>query len=242
MALSIHALTTWETMQAELGLSGTSDQTVIERLINAASEEIERVAQRHFEYVAGHAERVAGHGTNLLIVSHAPIRSVAAIDYIDGAGLVSHSYASTEYAIHDAKAGLVAWTGGTDVLRGNVSGWPWTADAAGDTIRGEPLPGSERKALRVVYDGGWVTPEQARANTGMARDLPYDLEQACIIAVASWWKRRGSDVTVSNHSSAQGSSVTYRAPAEGNSVIGTIPSGMLPLEAAQIAQRYRRVV
>jgi hypothetical protein len=61
-------------------------------------------------------------------------------------------------------------------------------------IAGSPLAGSERKILRVVYDAGYVTPAQVdTGNGGFAgqRDLPFDLEHACVQTVASMSARYG---------------------------------------------------
>ena len=44
-------------------------------------------------------------------------------------------------------------------------------------------------AVEVVYEGGYITPEQARNGLG-ERNLPYDLEEACIATVMSWYSRR----------------------------------------------------
>lgn len=62
--------------------------------------------------------------------------------------------------------------------------------ATGRIIRRAGLwPLGSGLVVEVVYEGGYITPEQARNGLG-ERNLPYDLEEACIATVMSWFSRR----------------------------------------------------
>ena len=60
---------------------------------------------------------------------------------------------------------------------------------AGRLIRRRGSCGGPGLTVEVVYEAGYITPEQARKGVG-ERDLPYDLEEACIATVMSWYSRR----------------------------------------------------
>ena len=229
MPINAHGLTIWDTLYPDLNVAvDDSRKTRIEGMVNAVSEAIEQIAQRHFEFQVGIVEFVKGHGTYEIVLDRTPVRSIQSIAFISVDGTVSETYDSTSYSF-DPTTGIVHRSGG----------WAWSAEAA-DDIRGSPLGGSERRALRVIYTGGYVTPEQARIGGYGARDLPADLEEAALISATALFKRRGANRDIQNDATQQ-SSVTYRSPAEGNILIGTEGTGLLTLEAAQVARKYRRV-
>ena len=52
-------------------------------------------------------------------------------------------------------------------------------------------PANERN-ITVTYTGGYVTPVQAAADPDLTRNLPYDIEEACIVTAATWASRRST--------------------------------------------------
>lgn len=182
MALSVHALTTVEQAQYQIGDTSVP-VTVVERLINAASDAIRRYCRRDFARQTI-TERVAGYGTSHLMLSLTPVVEVASIQ---GPGGVS---CTGPFVIEDADAGFVAAAAG--------SVWTRTGDA-----RTGPLgmyAGTDVRAEIVVeYTGGYVTPAQVAAaakadpDNPIEQTLPYDLEQACLELIAAWHHERQRD-------------------------------------------------
>ena len=177
--LSPHALTTLEAVKEELDISiGDSvNDNYLTRLINSASDAIERYCDRHFEK-ASLIEKVAGQGSQRVLLSRAPILSVTSV-ILNGSVL-----ASSEYEV-EAEAGMLF----------RASGWPWSAMRRPGIVQ-DPYPGSETKSIEVTYIGGYVLPkdENLSANPPVARTLPYDLEEACIATVKTWFRAKGADL------------------------------------------------
>ena len=184
--LTEHALTTVATMLAELGLLDTQT-ALLERLINAASERIERFCHRHFEYGAEIEEATAGMGTPFLVLSRTPLVEIASVT-MDGTAFDEDSY-----EVADAEAGTVY----------RAAGWPW-AGLRLSGIAQDPLPGTERQNIVATYAGGYVTPAQEVApgegngepDPGLPRTLPYDLEQCVIDTVVYLYRNRGQDLSI----------------------------------------------
>lgn len=205
MALPDSALTTWETIQGELKLAAT-DQTACERIINVATAAIERYCGRTF-YKRELVERLQPSGMNRLVLTVKPIASITNV--VDDGTVIS----SSEYTIEDAAAGFL-W---------RDAGWPVRELLRG--ISGDGEPNSSKRALVVAYIGGYVTPtmEDLEADPQIVRDLPQDLEQACIEVAASLWRRRGID--------RQATAYSETNQAIGRNVAGLIPDSIVPLLA-----------
>lgn len=173
MALSKHALTT--TNMAASSVEEASPET-IEFLVNAASDAIRRYCNRDFVQQII-IEHVPGYGTPRLMLKLTPIREIQEIR-------VSDTVAPPEsYAIEDADAGFVRVQGGV---------WPWTA-VVGSGPLAMRASASEYAGITVVYTGGFVTPAQAEANPELERNLPYELEQACLQLISAWHHERQRD-------------------------------------------------
>ncbi len=184
MALGVHALTKFETVRDELGLSGTGDQTVIERLINAASEAIERFCQRHFERDTAIVEDLKGFGDERLVIRQPPLNTITSIetrDYVTG---TLAAIDSTEFEVEDSEGGLIF----------RRAGWAHVARRRPD-IAQDKLPGSEERYIRVTYDGGFDLPKTGSPPAG-GTALPADLEQAAIDMAVALFRRRGQDAGV----------------------------------------------
>ena len=59
-------------------------------------------------------------------------------------------------------------------------------------------PKTNVPAITVEYTGGYVTPYQARQDEQLERNLPYDIEEACIVTAATWLSQQGTprDATI----------------------------------------------
>lgn len=219
MAVRATDLIELSVVKTELGISGSGDDAALERLIAVATDRISAYCDRLFHYSAAISEKVAGHGTPLLRVSRTPLLAVTSVTIDDTA------LASTEFEIAgDGAAGLIARKASTYEARL----WPWTAISRPD-ITQDPLPGSELRSITVVYTGGWVTAPQKAADGALpARSLPYDVEQAALEAIVSWWRRRGEDKNITLEA-VEGAQVSY-----GRGVAA------LPEFVKEMLEQYRR--
>lgn len=167
-------LTTAETVRDEIGLSTLKDDHFIDRLINEASQAIVSYTNREFaeEEVK---ERVPGFDSPELIVSRTPIKSISEVSY-DGETVIN----SDDYRIGDPDSGFIyridyIWQS-TERVRYNLEP-RWAVDS--------PEP-----EWVVTYTGGYVLPS---SNWTETRDLPYDIERACIETVKAWFLSRQRD-------------------------------------------------
>jgi hypothetical protein len=229
VALNAHALTTVAIARGHLGLADTAATTTkLERLINAASEAIEKHCSRHFERSATASpivETVAGRGGNKILLKRTPIVSITSIEILsDSDGTVTDTYVSTTYRIEDANVGTVF----------RSAGFPWSPQIA-ENISGSGLPGTESKCIRVTYHGGYITPAQEAAiPTYGTRDLPASIEEACLIAVASLYRRDGQDRTAPSQGVGEGPTVNFETKSG--------PAAVIPEAALALINPYRRIV
>lgn len=172
MSLSAHALTTYEAVKEYLKLSDDTQKNFIERMINVVSDFIEGYCGRHFEK-ATYIEKYRGNGRQKLLLNQYPIVSVTSVT-VNG-GLLDAS----EYEILAEEGALYCETL-----------WPWSGYSVG--LVGEPA-GNTRN-IQVQYVAGYVLPKDDGLGTPPAvRNLPYDLEDACIELVAIRYEMRGSE-------------------------------------------------
>ena len=192
------------------------------RLISAASEAVRQYINRpRVHYGASITELARGYGRPRLLLNVTPILTIASITLPDGS-LVDPS----EYMVEDADAGMVY----------RAAGWPFTGQLHGGLLYVDPVSGSERPSISVVYAGGWVTPAQAATTPGLPRSLPYDLEEAVIMTVVARYRGGGVDPNVASESLGD-YSVSYRNP---NTLIGVGGGGIIPDAAARILDSYAR--
>lgn len=182
MPLTSNALTTLQTVKDELEITDTSQDATLERLINAASDAIERYCERAFHYEEDIVEKVAGYGTPFIVVSRTPIISISSIKIGDS------TLDSSEYEL----------TGGGLIYRLNGT-WGWSAQYA-EGIVYEQIAGTEEQNIAVTYTGGYVTQNQEDNDPTLTRSLPYDLEEACITAVVALYSRIGERADVKRES------------------------------------------
>ena len=194
--LSEHALTTIEAVRQQLGLdpSDTSQDAVLARMINSASDAIRTYCDRDFAR-AQRADRLEGPGRPVLLLPLYPVIRVESVT-ADGIPVLPE-----EYDV-DVQAGRLVRRGGS---------WP----------------GGPGLTVEVVYEAGYITPEQARNGLG-ERDLPYDLEEACIATVMSWFSRRNMPPDVQSFWVEQ-IRVNFDTQRE-----------WLPMPVQRILDRYRR--
>lgn len=210
MTLAPNALTTPKEIRAELGITGNVD-----RLINAASDRVERFCQRSFYYEPARVEQLPGFADFYLTVEKGPILSVASLTY-DGA-LID----SDEYEIADD------WRIRSD------SGFTSTAGTARDFVSRYPKAGSEKALYELTFAAGYVTPAQA-GELGIPRTLPYDLEDAVIQLVAMRYLETGNNPRIKSER-LMSHQVSYGGPSTKDSEDG------IPTTIAATLKPYRKL-
>ena len=178
MTLSSDALTILTSVKTDLGISGSTEDTYLERLIEVASARIKKYCNRTFYYSGAIAEYVPGIHSVFMCLARCPIESITSITY-NGAAI-----SADVYSIHSADAGILY----------NADRWYDTSPEILNISR-DPDVGREEKLYYVTYKAGWVTPNQ----TG-TRTLPHDLEQACIDLVVQKYRTKGMNPLIKNES------------------------------------------
>lgn len=182
MALAPAALTTVAKLRFELGLAtNEGDPDQLEARIMRASQAIATYVGAPLHYEVGIVERVAGYGTARLVVTRRPLRAITSITLRSGAS--AQEIDADGYVIDDAELGWIASIAG---------GWCWTTAGAGLEPNG--IAGQEYKGYTVTYTGGWITPDQAGG--ALVRDLPDDIEAACLALAVLSWRSRGRDTSI----------------------------------------------
>ena len=152
------------TVKEELGISGVDEDARLTRMIAVASAAIDSYCNQKFHYQEAIEEKLASAGSHILMVSRTPLVAISSITY-DGAGVQA-----SDYEIYDNKAGLIY--GHYGCLH------------TGHRQRSLSMPHgpNPRKLYTVTYSGGYKLPGDAE------RDLPYDIEQACLELVKSYYR------------------------------------------------------
>jgi hypothetical protein len=210
-----------------MAVTGITNPDLANRLINAASDLLERRCNRKF-LLADLTEDVKGYGTDKLRVERPPVKSVTSIIYNGTSSLdITDLYT-------DADAGLLQLQGG----------FQWTAHFDGRAIETPGLPGTELPLYVVTYQGGWITPQYdgaaAAPFSGGARDLPSDIEEACLSLVR--YKYGGRNV-VRDPTVTEEKLRTWGAKYNvGNNAGGGSASMQLPADVLEVIASYQRAV
>jgi hypothetical protein len=221
MALNDNALTERDTVKTELGidLGDTSQDALIDRLINAVSSAMDKHCRRVFAR-GTLSEKVAGKGTPVIMLERPPIVSVATVDE-DGEALTE----GDDFEIHHANTATLYKIGGA---------WLWRTMGTGG-IKNDPLAGYERKLITVGYDGGYTTPHQVTtaAYPGPST-LPAEIEEAAIFSVVAAYHSSGQDRRIANER-LMDAAVAYAAR---NRITGRGMGGILVDESIDILAPY----
>lgn len=201
-------LTTLERVRRELSIASTAvdDDKHLHDLINEASDYITHYCDRTFAR-ATVEETLGSIGGTRLMLSRTPVTSVAYVEY-DGS-----SVASSEYEIEDADAGFLR----------REDGWEYTGKWR-TWIEGFPT-GEYRNDLKVRYTAGYNMP----GSTG--RTLPYDLENACVSLIASWYLSQGENPTVQTERTGDASQTKFQS----------LDREGAPASVVRVLERYKRI-
>lgn len=161
------------TAKALLGLTSTTYDTVLNVLLEQASDAIVQYLERPLAYQT-YSEQVSGYDDRLLRLSRVPLVTLTQI--LNDTTVVS----STAYEIYDHNAGLVF----------NSTSWEWDVRYRGD-ITLDPVAGSEERQYTVTYGAGYLLPGVTTASSTIistaAETLPHSIRRACFVAVQEWF-------------------------------------------------------
>lgn len=215
MALSEQALTTLAALKAALNVNTGADDERLELLIEAQSARLAGLIGRALHYDASVVERLAGVGSPRLTLSRTPVVSVASVERLSTTG-AAITITSDSYWLEAPESGFLLNSYGVWDSRQRAS-------SVFDPV-GAPAP----RLYQVTYAGGWVTPGQAGG--ALVRNLPHDIEAACITLCAQRWRQGSTGQRVVGRSLME-SSATYDAPRD---------SSALPPEVADVVARWSR--
>lgn len=205
-AASSRQLTTTTTLKTELNISGSTYDAQLSSIIDQASAAIASYCNREFakETVSETLQGVGGHN---LMVTRTPIVSVTSITF-DAA-----TVPTTDYTVNEPNAGIIY---------SKCGGWN---DTARRCVGASRIPDAQSREYlyTVVYVAGYVLPSFGSGT----RDLPYDIERACVEFCKAFWLRRQRDPSIASESVPGVYDVTYKDEKElGNMVM---PSNVMAL-------------
>lgn len=166
------SLATIEAVKKELNITDASQDAFLQTLIDQASDMIETFCNRTFAR-AGYRETLPGYGMTRLVLSQTPIVEVTSI--------MMNNDIITDFVVENAQAGILY----------RQRGWKWTP-VLGWNINPFPIPNSEALLFTIDYTAGYALPED------VGRNLPHDIEKACIEIVKAWYESRDRNPAISS--------------------------------------------
>lgn len=215
------ALTTVSIVKTHLGISGSTEDTLLTQLVAEADALIKSQLKQPIES-ATYTEFYAGNGERLLPLKQRPVSSITSIHldsdgyYGDGSGAFATAdllTAGTDYVLvrdqsgGNSKSGLVAKIGGV---------WPRPSAATQGLLAQHP--GLALGNIKVVYVAGYLT-------------VPKDLEWLANQVVADMRRTRKQGVALSSER------LDYYSYSVGESATEVSASAMA--EVRKVAARYR---
>lgn len=200
-------LTTLIRVKEELGLTGSTSDSLLVSQIQEASSLIKSYCGREFarETVT---ETFVGNGMVDTVLARTPVVSITACSF-DGS-----TVGSSTYEIQNPDAGIVrridnVWTN-TEYKRWNVERYS--------------IPGGKND-WSITYSSGYITP----GSTVGQRNLPHDIERACIDITKSLYLRSEEDPRIKHQRTGDASETLFDT------------THGLPPVAEDILKRWRRI-
>lgn len=204
-------------LKDDLGITDAGSDARLERRILAASRMIVEFLNRPVRREVNRIEYLPGEGGAFLLPALTPIESVASIE-MDGEVIPA-----TAYSIDERLGGIYSETG-----------WEWTALGLQTAARElQLIPGTERRAFKVTFTGGWCLPNDTVQAGTM---LPEPIAEACLQVATMLHRQRGTDRSVQGESEGS-ASIQFRVSGDGDGSMGGMPATVVRMLAP-----YRRAV
>ena len=160
-----------------IGVTGTSDDTLISLFVSASTNAIEKWARRIFRKQT-YTEDVAGFGDLRITMKQYPIQSITSITNVVDDTVVD----STSYEIQEPDLPFIY----------RREGWPWTAGVEWELIP-NPKPGQEAHDFEVEYVAGYTGPGSSATD-----ELPSAIRIATAKNSMHLYLTRDEDLTVAS--------------------------------------------
>ncbi len=216
------ALTTLEDVKESLELASASKDNTLRRLINTATDMINRYLRRELHRVVAVDEVYPLKGGARLSAKRAPIITIEGVKFNDAV------IDSAQYVLENPSAGLIYFRCGLPTYAFRRPG-----------IAQDPQPGTEPPGVKLSYTAGYITPEQADvggAFAGQAVTLPSGIQTAAINLVAHLYENDGgiADGDVASETTGD-ASITYRV----DDTAGDEAERMIPPAIRGLIKGYR---
>ena len=206
----IDGLTTLASVKAELNISDTSQDTLLEALINANSGLIQNYCKRVFKKTTHSIEPYAVNNMLNLYLNEYPIQSVSEVKLAGAALILNDGY----------------FLSGEDALAGRlyrIQGW-----AARYLTRGTfPDVFAGMRDITVSYISGYLLPADLGYVAGAADSLPLAIQYACNRAVAERFRQIESEQDGLESLTEGGLSYKWRAQSGTGSGLSAMVESML---------------
>lgn len=171
-----------------LGIAGSTDDDLLDTLINSASMTVETFVGRPLRAQV-YQETVPAYGTRHLMLARTPIRAMFRLFDSTATGEATQ-YCSTDYRIEDADAGMLS----------RDAGFGWTAPVLFQFTEQRQV-GQETRPYLAEYAAGYQALETTSTEFGVTStgvDLPGDIRLAVAETVKAWWLARRSDPAIAS--------------------------------------------
>lgn len=176
------ALSTLQALKDDLlaDPSDTSQDAQLTRALLAATDRVESYLGRKLCYREELVFESQGLPTSrYLVIPAYPLRVVDTVEQLDSEG-TAELYEATKY-VADLTSGI---------LFNRIGSWCDPGVTRWNDVTQPPFIGNSRPFWRVTYSAGYYGPNQTLIAD---RDLPYDIEQACLLYAKSNYLSRDTD-------------------------------------------------
>lgn len=208
-AASTKQLTTLATLKADLGITTTDDDTLLGLKIDQASAAIVSYCGREFAQETV-VETLPAYGGMNILLTRTPVTTITSITYD------SATVPAADYTLIEPTIGTVY----------NKSGWNDTR-ASLTGISGIKSSRSGEYLYTATYTGGYILPGMAGT-----RDLPHDIENACLQLAGMMYFNRKRDLGLKQESVSNVYSRTYSD--------SDISMGRFPESIATLLDKWKR--